>query len=491
MVSQRVSPADTTSGLWGDTVALAAVALLVAAPGLGTPDVLVFDELYYVSDAVAFLEQGVGSSFQAHPPLGSWLLVPGLALLGQTPTAWRLVPLMAGLLSVVLLHRTALRVLGDRPLVRPTAAAAAALLLLDGSWFVLSRTAMLDGLLTTFVLAAVAIACRAADHVRSGRSAAAPLFSAGILVGAATSIKWSGALVLGVVTIEVVRASAAARPAAQRMVSVGLAAVLAYGLTWVPFALGREAAPVASCPVEAAPCPDGGGIRGVVDQHRSLIRYHTSVQFEGGYESDPSFWPVGLRPVTLYRDSCDVPRRPVGDPFAADGSCPPAATGNEDPLSYAGNPAVWLVYVLLLPIVTAAARRGDRAALLSITGWTVMWAPWLLVTRSAFLYYMAPAVPFAALGVATALAALPRTAIVRPVTNGALAAGAAGVAALHPAVPPGIVLLAWGAAGGLRAGTGLTAPSDAHLRAGRLLVFGIVLAAASTFVALRPTWTIG
>lgn len=489
MQRSRVRP-PSSAGL--DTVLLAVASVLVAAPHLGSPGVLVFDEHFYVGDAVSHLDVGVGLGFQAHPPLGTWLLAAGVRIFGETPVGWRVVPLLFGVISVVLLHRLALRVLPDGRWQRVLAAAAAVLLIADGSWFVLTRTAMLDGLLTTLVVGAVASAVAAVD--RRGRPGGRRwLLVAGIVSGAAVAVKWSGAfgLVLAAAIVALARSNTHERRpvhATAASIIVGLA-LLTYGLSWTPFAVQRGDVPLATCPAEAAPCVAEGGIAGVVAQHRTLLRYHTTVRFSGGYESAPSLWPVSYRPVTLYRASCDVPGAPEQDPFSTSGSCPPDAVPGDDALTYVGNPVVWLLFVALLPFLGVAARRGDRAAWLALAGWAVQWLPWLGVTRSSFLYYMAPAVPFMALGTIVAVVVLPR---VRP--NRVLAAATAGAVAgltisLIPGVPPGMAFVGWGA-GGFAPGLGadLTATGDTSTAPAWLA--GTTAAAALVALALMlPTWT--
>lgn len=476
-----------------DTVVLTLAAVVLAAPRLDSPSALVFDEIFYVSDAVSHVDVGVGQGFQAHPPLGTWLIASGIAMFGRSPAAWRAAPLVLGVLSIALLHRMALRVLPDGPLRRPLAATAALLLMTDGSWFVLSRTAMLDGPLTTLVLATVLTALVAVDE-RAGAARIRRFALTGVLAGAATAVKWSGALGLVIALVVVVLGHRRddGRPSIhmQAVVTLLCAAALSYAAAWVPFALHRDDVPIATCPADAAPCVQQGGLEGVLAQHAALVRYHATVEFEGGYESDPSLWPLSYRPVTLHRSSCDVPRAPVKDPFSVDGSCPPEAVPGEDPLTYVGNPAVWLLFLTLLPMLAAAARRGDRAARVALAGWALQWLPWLVVTRSSFLYYMAPAVPFMALGAVVAANVVPR---LRPVLV-VLTAGLTGIVgllvSLLPGVAAGVALIGWGVGGAVAVGNGPPLLDDGD-RANTWITGIVAAVAALTFVVMFQTWTGG
>ena len=470
-----------------DTLALTALALLVAAPGIGSPPVLVFDEVAYVGDAVSLLEHGVATGFRAHPPAGSWLLSAGIALVGPTSVGWRLVPLVLGVLAVPLLHRLALAT-SDGPARRWVALGAAALLLLDGSWLVLTRTAMLDGMLTTLVLAAVTAAVAARRRRAGGRAAWGMLATSGALLGLATATKWSGALAALVVLVVLAghRRSASGRRSVPwtALATVAVTAGLVYGATWVPFALHRGDTPFGTCPVEAAPCVTQGGLAGVAEQHRALVRFHRAAAIDSGYESDPAQWLVSYRPVPLWRSTCDVPAAPPRDPFAVESSCPPSAVEGEDAIVYFGNPVTWLLFALLLPLSVRLARRGEADARLAVAAWFVLWAPWMLVSRDAFLFYLAPAVPFMALGVATTVARLPAVRPLRPVAAGAGSA-IVGLLLSLAGLPLGTAVLGW--AGGGLLPTAADPPATDGRRATALVLLTVVGAAAMHLVA-RPFW---
>ncbi|MGF1519710.1 MAG: phospholipid carrier-dependent glycosyltransferase [Nodosilinea sp.] len=71
--------------LWWGVSGIGALALALRFTGLGHIQTLVFDEVYYVPFALDYL-QGT-PSFDAHPPLGKYLIAVGIWL-GQWPAAW-------------------------------------------------------------------------------------------------------------------------------------------------------------------------------------------------------------------------------------------------------------------------------------------------------------------------------------------------------------------------------------------------------------------
>src|SRR6516165_4701848 len=139
---------------------------------LGDPHAVIFDETYYVPDALGILRFGVehnyvhnrnallvrgdphiftaGGEFVVHPPFGKVLIAGGEWLFGLSPFGWRFAAAVVGSLSILLLARIA------RRMTRSTLLGcfAGLLLALDGLEFVMSRTALLDIFVMFWALAA-------------------------------------------------------------------------------------------------------------------------------------------------------------------------------------------------------------------------------------------------------------------------------------------------------------------------------------------------
>lgn len=159
-------------GIW----VVVLVAALVRFVNLDQPHRLVFDETWYVKDAIALNKNGYESvwpgdrdgpnprieagdanfftntgSFVMHPPLGRWLIGFGLRLFGNTnPVGWRFSAALFGLILVVLVYFIALEMFRSKL----WALVASFFMAIDGHAIVLSRTGILDIFLATFVAAA-------------------------------------------------------------------------------------------------------------------------------------------------------------------------------------------------------------------------------------------------------------------------------------------------------------------------------------------------
>lgn len=151
--------------------AVTLIAALLRLIGLSHPDSLVFDETFYVKDAWTLVNLGYeGSwpenangqwasgnpngytdeaSYVVHPPFGKLLIGLGLLLFGaENPFAWRISVAIVGIAAVVLLWFVVRKLLGSPVL----ATIGAGMLAIDGHAIVMSRIAILDGILMFFVL---------------------------------------------------------------------------------------------------------------------------------------------------------------------------------------------------------------------------------------------------------------------------------------------------------------------------------------------------
>lgn len=425
---------------WVAVAAVLTLAALLRFWALGEPATLVFDELYYVRDAVSQLAHGVPTTWPdddpdfggerarsfgdqpgsvAHPPLGKWII--GLGILAFGPDSgwgWRAAVAVAGTLTVAVTMR-----LGWLLSRRFAVACLAGLVLaIDGVHVVLSRVALLDGLLTLAVT--VAALCAWQDHVAVSAAAArarpAPppllwrrpwLLAAGLAFGCAAAVKWSGLfpllafLLLGVVRdVQLSRRAAGPHPVRRGLGKSLLAAAIALPAAalaslaswtgWILAHLARD---------PGTPWPGA-----LLRFHLDTLAWHGTLSAPHPYQSSPLTWPLGLRPTAMFLE-----HRPAGPDCGWPDGCVAAISPIPNVLiTWAG-----LVAVLLLCGVALHAlwllRRGRPApgaavAAFVATGYLSGWLPWVAaVSRSAvFQFYAVVLTPFSALALALVLGAL-------------------------------------------------------------------------------------
>jgi dolichyl-phosphate-mannose-protein mannosyltransferase len=377
--------------------ALTALAGAVRFAGITRPPNFVFDE-FYASDGCLYFFGPQGPCRTpteisiVHPPLGKWLIGLGVRAFGFDPAGWRVAPLAAGTLSVLVLYLLARRLLGSTL----AASLAAGLLALDFLHFVLSRSAMLDGFVVCFGL--IAFLCLLYDRDRAAGTVGLRrrpwLLAAGVAGGAAVATKWSGGYLLAaIVALALVHAATRLADGGEahpyRRVARAEGRQLLFALVLVPALLY-----IASYAGRldgtwlAWPWAPGSWGRAFLTRQQLMISHHTGALFTHPYASPAWSWPLLKRPVLFY----------FRDPTA----------GEYQEILAVGNPLVWWPGLLALAATVRRLWRRRRAAevglspeLVILAGFAAGYLPWFVLSRrEAFLYYFLPAVPFLCLALA-------------------------------------------------------------------------------------------
>ncbi|WP_425359123.1 dolichyl-phosphate-mannose--protein mannosyltransferase [Actinoalloteichus spitiensis] len=395
----------------------------------GTP---IFDEKHYVPHAWQVLRNGgvednPGYRLIVHPPLGKHLIAVGEWLFGYTAWGWRFSAAVAGTVSILLIVRI------GRRLTRSTflGGIAGVLLIADGVSHVQSRVGMLDIFLAVFVLAAFGCLLVDRDQVRdrlavvvregrTGDSVWGPRLGvrwwrlgAGVLLGLACGVKWSGAYFLAAFAVLCVfwdytarRAAGVSRPflgAARRDLGPGLWAFVAvpigtYLATWWAW-FGSETA------FDRHAVGDGVGtssafwfvpdaLRALWFNSGSVLEFHnglvTDPEDPHAWESKPWTWPMGLRAMLYYYDG------------SVTGCGQDECVGA---LMLIGTPAMyWLVFPMLAWALWRAVTRYDWRYTAVLVGYLAGWLPWFSnLDRQMYFFYITPVAPFLVLGLTLVL----------------------------------------------------------------------------------------
>jgi dolichyl-phosphate-mannose--protein O-mannosyl transferase len=416
-------------------VVIVAVTILAAGSRfvhLGYPTTDVFDEVYYPkaacillgwSDEVCMIESSderywrerkwdVGS--WVHPPLGKWQIAMGIKAFGMDPFGWRFTSAVAGTLVVTITAAIAQLLFG-----RPVWTFLAGLFLaVEDLNVVMSRTALLDVHLELWILLGflfllldrrwlerreAAVALLGPPDPPQGTDDLPPppvdsplwrpwRFAAGAALGAATAVKWSGALALITAVIIVVMwetsrrhrgnvrwAGALGRALARESFGIVLALFLVpmavYLITWLPWMHHF-----------------GWDWRAYIDNLRGTWEFH-----RGGIDwtaEDPTThaqtpthpyyarawkWILLLRPISFYVDDFE---------------------GGSAQILAIGNPFLFWASVFAIPFVAVMWRRARdwRAGFLT-AAFFGQYLPWFLPGRPTFFFYVLPLTPFMVLSV--------------------------------------------------------------------------------------------
>ncbi|MEU5363409.1 phospholipid carrier-dependent glycosyltransferase [Streptomyces sp. NPDC005925] len=432
---------------------------------LGSPKAVIFDETYYAKDAWALVHRGfevnweknandlilstggnvpipADAAYVVHPPVGKYVIGLGELVFGFDPYGWRFMTALLGTLSVLMLCRI------GRRLFRSTflGCLAGALTAVDGLHFVMSRTALLDGVLMFFVVAAFGCLVIDRDRARERLAAALPAdeegrvrpdahtaettsllwrpwrWTAGLMLGLAIGTKWNGLYVLAAFCVMTVlwdvasRRVAGARHPYTAVIrhDLGLAflatvpvAIVTYLASWTGWIL--------------SPANGSGGYyrnwaatdgkdsdwswlfpdwwRSLWHYEHQVYEFHVGLSSPHTYESNPWSWIVTGRPVSYFYES-PAPGKD-GCPVDAGDKCAREVLAIGTPLLW------WVAGAALLYVLWRWAMRRDWRAGAIACGVVAGYAPWFLYQeRTIFYFYAVVFLPFLCLALAMLLGAL-------------------------------------------------------------------------------------
>jgi dolichyl-phosphate-mannose--protein O-mannosyl transferase len=335
------------------------LAALIRFWNLGTPDKLVFDEVYYVDGAKDYLSNGVettkgAAEFVVHPPVGKWLIALGIQILGDSPAGWRLSAAIFGTFSILLIYFVALRLFNSQFL----ALVSAGLMSIDGLHLVMSRTALLDIFLMFFLLAAFLALLHERDLV------------AALLLGLALGTKWSAIYFIAAILIYLLFIN-------RKRILLYLPIIpITYLFTWSGWLISNKgwSKDYSSNPLIS-----------LFHYHREILNFHTGLTTEHSYEASPWNWLILGRPTSFFYES---PK-----------SCGAASCSQE--ILAMGTPIIWWFGLIALFITIGYfISRKDRGAGLILLALLSNYLPWLLFPeRTTFYFYAIAFLPYLILAI--------------------------------------------------------------------------------------------
>lgn len=445
----RLPSRVVTRNGWIATVVTTLIAAFTRLWNLGSPHEIMFDETYYVKDAYSIWHLGYEgtwaqnanasfvrgnfstlspeASFVVHPPLGKWLIATGMELTGPASSwGWRLAVALAGIATVFLLCRLVWRLFPSPLLV----GLAGLFLAIDGVGITESRIGLLDGFIGLFALAAVYCIVRDRQSQReriarllegTAAGALAPkagwrpwMIGAGVLLGCACSVKWSGLYLLATIGIMTViwdgtalRAVKAKVWKLETLVSRGWGnfmrlvpvAGVTYLLSWFGWFMNPSAYKHGWAAAERAAgrgswLPDS--IADFIEYHRAIYKFHVGLSTPHSYMAKPSGWLLQMRPTSFYWQSNDT----LGaDAYQCDTrNCVRAIT------SIGNIPIWWAAFVAVFVVVAYVALKRDWRGWVVLAGYIGLYLPWFMYwDRTIFTFYTVAFVPFVVLALTVAL----------------------------------------------------------------------------------------
>ena len=349
--------------------AITAAFALMAGWRLAIPSIPVFDEVHYIPAArelLSLFKGGFGDYLNPeHPMLGKQLIALGMALFGDSPLGWRVMPLAFGTLALFASMRALWHASEDR-----FACIAFGVLLATGfHLFIQSRIAMLDVFMAAFLAVA---AWQFAGAIRQPETGRWRLALTGIALGCAMAAKWNAvplAMLPGLVFFAA-RISAGRRrlflsrrgapvpgmTLVEAFVWLGIVPLVIYALTFVPgYWLGDTLRP--------SPLAQ----HGLIGLHREILGLQQQVLTPHTYQSNWQQWVLNTRGIWYLYEVVDGAQRGV---------------------LLIGNPLTMLLGLPALAwCLVIGVWRGDWARLGVVIGYAAALGLWLIAPKPVQFYY--------------------------------------------------------------------------------------------------------
>ncbi|TRD12298.1 phospholipid carrier-dependent glycosyltransferase [Erythrobacter insulae] len=349
---------------WAWCIALPVLFGALAAIRLTIPSAPYFDEVHYLPAARELLSGGEYLN-REHPLLGKELIALGIYLLGDNPLGWRIMPLIAGIITV----GAGMRAIWHASHERFAVIAYGVLLATGFHIFVHARIAILDIFMLCFLALAAWQFTAAIREPETGRWR---LALTGIAIGCALASKWNAvplAMAPGL-TFFAARLSAGRRrlvfskrgvpvpgiSLAEAFVWLGVLPMAIYSATFIPgywLTAGTAPSPLSQL--------------GLIGLHQEIIALQQQVITPHSYQSTWAQWVTNTRGIWYLYEFTDGAQRGV---------------------LLIGNPLTMLLGLpALLWCLVTGFGRNDWAKVGIVIGYGVSLGLWLIAPKPVQFYY--------------------------------------------------------------------------------------------------------
>jgi len=329
-----------------------------------------FDEKYFVRTAEDYVESRYPYEW-THPPLGKLIIAGGISIFGYNPFGWRIIGVIVSTSMITLIYLVGKELFGTWI----GAFASAFLLTFDFMNFAMGRMATVDVYVAFFSLASQLFFLIYIKNVlKDGwKTPVLPLFLAVLFFAFGVSTKWivlfgylgQLAILIALRIKEVIKLCDGLSEKVKafldrpffRLYFFLLFAILVYFLTYIPeMLIGRSLAYI-------------------FNLQGSMFKYHSTLVSTHPYASQWWSWPLILRPVLLFINY--LPNNIVSVIVSM------------------GNPAVWWVgFASIILIAGFAIKRRGLVSSVIVVLFFFSWLPYVLISRTTYLYHFYVSVPF-------------------------------------------------------------------------------------------------
>lgn len=369
-----------------------AIAFVTRVERLHLPEKYMFDEVYHAvtaklisrNDVRAYewwnepVEPNTAVDW-LHPPLAKYFQAISMLLLSENSFAWRFSSAIFGVICIYLVAILSLELFEDKQV----AFFATLTALCSGLMLALSRIAMNDMHVTTFIVATIYFYTK---FLNSQRKNLKFLLLSIIFSGFAISTKWSGIFVIaGIAVFEIFSFIKViiAYFSTNKNSKIDFKTLKTNFFGLIKIGLGfATIPPIIYFLSYSHMFLQGKDINHLVEMHNQIWWYQTNLKANHPAESRPFDWFFNLNPVWFHVDYSKENMR--ADIYATE------------------NPVIPFVFMLAIFFAFAKLfhdKKNDSKTekimlIFCLTLYFIVWLPWIFSPRIMFMYHYLPAVPF-------------------------------------------------------------------------------------------------
>ncbi len=325
-----------------------------------------FDEIYHARTAYEYIK-GYTVYETTHPPLGKIIIAAGIKLFGLSPFGWRFPGTLFGVLMLPFIYLFARELFKNQY----WAFFSTFIFAFDFMHYAQTRISTIDTYIVFFVIGMYYFMYK---YIQT--KSLVPLFFSGLFMGLGIASKWPGvyagaglAVVFFVALYEQYKEnkniSVVVKTLSLCILAFIVVPVIIYVLSYIPYINSMAQKPLT---LKSA-------FKTVIDSQTLMFNYHAHLISTHPYSSPWWEWPFILRPIFYYAKRYNET----------------TAAG----ISSFGNPAVWwLGLVALFFCIRKYFTTRDKNLLFLVVGFFAQYLPWMLVTRTTYIYHYFPCVPF-------------------------------------------------------------------------------------------------
>ncbi len=365
-----------------------------------------FDEIYFARTAYEILN-GLEIYETSHPHLGKLLISVGIMIFGMNPFGYRIMGLLFSILSVLVMYLFGKKVFKSTMF----ASAMAVYFACDGLRFVQGRIATVDSFLVMFIILAFYFMYSFFEKgmdVNSIKRSLVPFGLSGVFFGLAVSVKWNGMYAgLGLCILFILILIRTIKERTQffaqgkseedkvvyqkRFVNALIMMFVTGVVFFVLIPLGIYFATFALAYQGSDPL-----VQAFIQTQTDMFGYHTWVTSEHVASSPWWSWPLNAKSVYMYLGDSNF----GSDMYSRIHSMTTTAIAVYGVLScvYFARKAVYYFKKKKAGTLTDGEKiyfdHIKIPALFFTVGLLSNWLPWMLISRSTFIYHFYPAMPF-------------------------------------------------------------------------------------------------